>query len=78
MIVNMVACFAGFWTSDDHCFACVLQAILVAFDVVEPSRSALVAEMVGFDPELVMPELKARKEAAALRDAQEAEGLGCC
>lgn len=47
------------------------RAIFMEFGAVSPALAALVAEQLGFDPALVMPEL-ARIQAAAVGAAQQA------
>ncbi len=48
---------------------CVLQALFFTYGGMEPSTASLVAEMLGFNPDLVMPQLHHELTAAEQADA---------
>ena len=50
----------------------MLQALFFTYGVMEPSTASLVAEMLGFNPDLVMPQLHHELTNAEQADASRA------
>ena len=46
-----------------------MQALFFTYGGMEPSTASLVAEMLGFNPDLVMPQLQRELDAAQRMDA---------
>ena len=60
LLLSCAASKAG----DDALLECVSQALFFTYGGMEPRTASTVAEMLGFNPDLVMPQLQRELDAA--------------
>lgn len=62
--------------SNVHMGVGFLQSVFFTFGYMDPDRAPIVAEMLGFNPELVMPQLLLQLQAAEQAQALQQQESG--